>query len=142
MSQHKFKNLFIRNMDQITKINRGVGKWQPNYPLLRLFSPFAYTGSTSGEHDTENVNFKTSRAWKHRVLTDRQILTLFYQRFPGLKVMPQMQSAYRDEQTGNWREQFPMQTHIDKFKAYLKQGYSKEKALNSVEKELLEIMER
>lgn len=35
-----------------------------------------------------------------------------------------------------------MQTHIDKFKAYLKQGYSKEKALNSVEKELLEIMER
>jgi len=120
MSQHKYKNLFIRNMNQIDKINRGVGKWQPNYPLLRMFSPFAYTGATSGEHDTDNVKYK-GNGW----MTDRQILEYFYQRFPGLKLMPQLQSVYRDEQTGMWREQFPMQNYINKFKEFLEKGYSR-----------------
>lgn len=133
MTYYKFQHRVSRFMSRVDLHEAGIAYKPEGYEVFRMFSPHAYTG-TGGRQDTHEVD----RRYKH---ADRHILSKFYSRFPGLKLMPQVMYYKVGFSDRNNAIIHPAVTYIKKFRELCKKGYDEEKAFSMVEAELNVVLE-
>lgn len=80
MSIKAYAHRMTRRMNNITQYEMGVREKPQNYEIFRMFSPHAYHGE-GGRDDNLEIDGK----YKYKY---RDILHRFYQRFPGLRLLP------------------------------------------------------
>jgi hypothetical protein len=80
MSIKSYAQRITRKMNSVRQYEFGIREKPQNYEIFRMFSPHAYTGE-GGRDDAHELDGKYK-------LKDRHILARFYERFPGLKLMP------------------------------------------------------
>lgn len=98
-----------------------------------MFSPHAFVGS-GGRYDSAHLDSK-------KTLIDKHIIQKFYQRFPALRIMPNVTNVSFKFGSQNLHILHPAVTYLKKYKDLLKKGYSENKAFEIVEQELNVVFE-
>ena len=121
-------------MNNIKQYEFGIREKPQNYEIFKMFSPHAYVGE-GGKDDNLEIDGK----YKYR---DAYILKRFYDRFPGLKLVPVAQHVTTGFSDRGFHQAHPAQTFIKKFRVYKAKGYEQEKAFEMVEAEMHTVFEQ
>lgn len=138
MSQTKYAHRMIKNMSTQDMYEAGFRVKPPAYDLIRIYSPHAFVG-TSGRNRRELDEMTPNKNGKSDTV---KVLAKFYNRFPMLKLMPQTFYAKMDFGMNTpFGIKHPASNFINKYKKFLKQGFSEDKAFEMVEVELRDVLE-